>query len=141
LSPRSRRTKPTPQTPRELVVILAAIADDKTSVQTRVPKFTGRFNKGVNYVGYVARFVTECENDLATIAHAVQEYGLPATFNSASSRAPTRMRSKGRFTRVWKGSLLSFTLKPLAEHGSKDRRSRPGRRECIGVAQGRLAEA
>ena len=40
-----------PQTPPELLVILAAIADEKIPIQTIAPKFTGRFNKGVDYVG------------------------------------------------------------------------------------------
>jgi hypothetical protein len=42
-----------PQTPPELLVILAALADEKIPLQTIAPKFTGRFNKGVDYVGVV----------------------------------------------------------------------------------------
>src|SRR5437899_5451445 len=34
-----------PQTPVELLIILAAIADEKIPIQTIAPKFTGRFNK------------------------------------------------------------------------------------------------
>ena len=45
-----------PQTPLELLVILAAIADERIQIQTIAPKFTGRFNKGVDYVGDVAQF-------------------------------------------------------------------------------------
>ena len=45
-----------PQTPAELLVILAAIADEKIPIQTIAPKFTGRFNKGVDYVGDLAQF-------------------------------------------------------------------------------------
>ena len=44
-----------PQTPPELLVILAALADEKVPAQTIAPKFTGRFNKGVDYVGNVLR--------------------------------------------------------------------------------------
>ena len=47
-----------PQTPPELLVILAAIADESIPIQTIAPKFTGRFNKGVDYVGDVAQFDT-----------------------------------------------------------------------------------
>lgn len=68
-----------PQTPAELLVILAAIADEKIPIQTIAPKFTGRFNKGVDYVGDVAQFTQEFEDDLAVIAHAIGEYGLPDT--------------------------------------------------------------
>jgi tagaturonate epimerase len=66
-----------PQTPSELLVILAAIADERIPIQTIAPKFTGRFNKGVDYVGDVAQFTLEFESDLAVIAHAIREYGLP----------------------------------------------------------------
>jgi hypothetical protein len=66
-----------PQTPVELLIILAAIADEKIPIQTIAPKFTGRFNKGVDYVGDVAQFTKEFEEDLATIDFAVKRYGLP----------------------------------------------------------------
>jgi len=66
-----------PQTPLELLVILAAIADEGIPIQTIAPKFTGRFNKGVDYVGDVEVFEKEFSGDLAVIAHAVAEYGLP----------------------------------------------------------------
>ena len=67
----------TPQTPPELLVILAAIADEGIPAQTIAPKFTGRFNKGVDYVGDVVQFEKEFNEDLAVIAHAVKQYGLP----------------------------------------------------------------
>ncbi len=67
-----------PQTPPVLLVILAALADAGVPVQTIAPKFTGRFNKGVDYVGDLARFEREFNDDLAVIAHAVRQYGLPA---------------------------------------------------------------
>jgi hypothetical protein len=67
-----------PQSPLELLIILAALADEKIPVQTIAPKFTGRFNKGVDYVGDLAAFEREFNDDLAIIAHAVKTYGLPA---------------------------------------------------------------
>lgn len=66
-----------PQTPVELLIILAALADEQVPVQTIAPKFTGRFNKGVDYVGDVAQFEKEFNDDLCVIAHAVKRYGLP----------------------------------------------------------------
>lgn len=66
-----------PQTPPELLVILAALADERVQLQTIAPKFTGRFNKGVDYVGDLVQFEKEFNDDLAVIAHAVKEYGLP----------------------------------------------------------------
>lgn len=67
-----------PQTPPELLIILAALADEKVRLQTIAPKFTGRFNKGVDYVGDLSQFEKEFSDDLAVIAHAIKQYGLPA---------------------------------------------------------------
>ena len=67
-----------PQTPPELLVILVALGDEGVKAQTIAPKFTGRFNKGVDYVGDLAQFEREFNDDLAVIAHAVATYGLPA---------------------------------------------------------------
>jgi tagaturonate epimerase len=67
-----------PQTPIELLFILAAIGAERIPVQTIAPKFTGRFNKGVDYVGDVAQFAREFNDDLAVIAFAIEEFGLPA---------------------------------------------------------------
>lgn len=66
-----------PQTPLELLIILAAIADQNIPIQTVAPKFTGRFNKGVDYAGDVMQFSKEFEEDLATIAFAIKTYDLP----------------------------------------------------------------
>lgn len=68
-----------PQTPADLLVILAALADEKIPLQTIAPKFTGRFNKGVDYVGDIGRFSQEFVQDLGAIAFAVDRYGLPAS--------------------------------------------------------------
>ena len=67
-----------PQTPPELLIILAALADEGIPLQTIAPKFTGRFNKGVDYVGDVSQFEKEFNDDLAVIAFAIEKYGLPA---------------------------------------------------------------
>ena len=65
------------QSPVELLIILAAIADEGIPMQTIAPKFSGRFNKGVDYVGNVAQFEREMALDIAAIAYAVKQYGLP----------------------------------------------------------------
>ncbi len=67
-----------PQTPVELLVILAAIADEGIPAQTIAPKFTGRFNKGVDYVGDTGQFEKEFNEDLAVIGYAVSRYNLPS---------------------------------------------------------------
>jgi hypothetical protein len=66
-----------PQTPLEMFFILAAIADEGIPAQTIAPKFTGRFNKGVDYVGDIEQFHKEFNEDLAAIAFAIAEFGLP----------------------------------------------------------------
>lgn len=66
-----------PQTPVEMFFILSAIAQVGIPAQTIAPKFTGRFNKGVDYVGDVAQFTKEFEQDVAVIQCAVKEFSLP----------------------------------------------------------------
>ena len=65
------------QSPVELLLILSAIADEGIPVQTIAPKFSGRFNKGVDYMGDVEQFEREMTLDVAAIAYAVRQYGLP----------------------------------------------------------------
>ena len=67
-----------PQNPVELLIILAMISDAEIPIQTIAPKFTGRFNKGVDYVGNIPQFTKEFNEDLAAIDYAVTAYGLPA---------------------------------------------------------------
>jgi len=67
-----------PQTPPELLLILSMLAAEGVPVQTIAPKFTGRFNKGVDYVGDLKQFEKEFRQDLAVIAFAVRMFGLPA---------------------------------------------------------------
>jgi hypothetical protein len=66
-----------PQTPVELFFILSALADNKLKAQTIAPKFTGRFNKGVDYVGNLQQFAKEFEEDILVIKQAIKEFGLP----------------------------------------------------------------
>ncbi|MBL7968736.1 MAG: hypothetical protein JNK09_17140 [Prolixibacteraceae bacterium] len=66
-----------PQTPVDLFFILKMLADKGVPAQTIAPKFTGRFNKGVDYTGDVAQFAKEFEEDVLVIDFAVKEFGLP----------------------------------------------------------------
>jgi tagaturonate epimerase len=66
------------QSPVELLIILAAIADEGIPIRTIAPKFSGRFNKGVDYVGDVDQFERELALDMAAIAYAVEHFGLPS---------------------------------------------------------------
>lgn len=66
-----------PQTPIDMFFILKMIADLGIPAQTIAPKFTGRFNKGVDYVGDVTQFAREFEQDVLVIDYAVKNFGLP----------------------------------------------------------------
>lgn len=68
-----------PQGPADIFYLLSMMAWQKIPAQTVAPKFTGRFNKGVDYVGDLARFEQEFHADLCIIAFAVKEFGLPAS--------------------------------------------------------------
>ena len=68
---------PHPQTPVELFFILKMLGEESIPVQTIAPKFSGRFNKGVDYVGDTENFEEEFEADLLVIDYAVHEFGLP----------------------------------------------------------------
>jgi len=66
------------QTPEELFFILYGLALENIPVQTIAPKFTGRFNKGVDYVGDTNQFISEFEDDVAVINFAIKEFNLPS---------------------------------------------------------------
>jgi hypothetical protein len=68
-----------PQTPIEMLFILHALAEEGIPAQTIAPRFSGRFNKGVDYVGEVSQFTREFENDLAVIQFSIKEFGLPSS--------------------------------------------------------------
>lgn len=67
-----------PQTPPELLLILLALSKEGVAAQTIAPRFSGRFNKGIDYVGAVGQFAREFADDLAVIAYATKQFGLPA---------------------------------------------------------------
>jgi len=67
-----------PQTPKELFFILAAIAREGIPVQTIAPKFSGKFLKGIDYVGSREHFAREFEDDLHVIAFAIRKFSLPS---------------------------------------------------------------
>lgn len=67
-----------PQTPPELFFILLMVQKFEIPVQTIAPKFTGRFNKGVDYVGDVEQFRKEFEQDLMVIDHVINSFDLPS---------------------------------------------------------------
>ncbi len=91
-----------PQTPLEMFFILAAIADEGIPAQTIAPKFTGRFNKGVDYVGDIAQFEKEFNQDLAVIRYAVKEFGLPENLKLSIHSGSDKFSIYGPINRVIK---------------------------------------
>ncbi|TDN95453.1 tagaturonate epimerase [Salegentibacter sp. 24] len=66
-----------PQTPVALFFVLAAFAFYEIPVNTIAPKFTGRFNKGIDYEGDLDKFAKEFEEDLLVLDFVKKEFGLP----------------------------------------------------------------
>src|SRR5258708_39246075 len=67
----------TPQNPAELFLILAMIAREGIPVQTIAPKFTGRFNTGVDYAGDLVQFEKDLAANLSVITFAIRAFRLP----------------------------------------------------------------
>ncbi len=68
-----------PQTPLELYVILGMLSDQGVRLQTIAPKFSGRFNKGIDYEGDPKAFRHEFETDLLVLREASRKFSLPAS--------------------------------------------------------------
>jgi hypothetical protein len=66
-----------PQSPLEIFFILKMLSEENIPVQTIAPKFSGRFNKGVDYAGDPEKFAEEFESNLLVIDFGVKEFGLP----------------------------------------------------------------
>jgi hypothetical protein len=100
-----------PQTPVELRVILAALSDEAIPLQTIAPKFTGRFNKGVDYAGDIAQFEKEFNDDLAVIEFAVQQYGFPASLKLSVHSGSDKFSIYGPIRRALRRSGAGLHLK------------------------------
>ena len=100
-----------PQTPIELLVILAALADEGVRLQTIAPKFTGRFNKGVDYVGDLAAFEREFNEDLAVISWAISRYGLPKNLKLSVHSGSDKFRLYPIIRRACERTGAGFHLK------------------------------
>jgi len=66
-----------PQTPVELFFILAGLAQREIPLSTIAPKFSGQFNKGIDYLGDLDQFSKEFEQDIAVVQFAFKEFSLP----------------------------------------------------------------
>lgn len=65
-----------PQTPLELFFIIAATHYYGIRLNTIAPRFSGRFNKGIDYVGNINQFATELNLDMSVVSFAINEFGL-----------------------------------------------------------------
>ena len=66
-----------PQSPLEIFFILSALSQEQIPVHTLAPRFSGRFNKGIDYVGDLDRFKKEFTQDVAVLQFAIKEFSLP----------------------------------------------------------------
>ncbi|MDR1932527.1 MAG: tagaturonate epimerase family protein [Spirochaetales bacterium] len=100
-----------PQSPTEMLFILSAIAKEGIPAQTVAPKFTGRFNKGVDYVGDVVQFEKEFNEDLCVLAFAVKEFGLPANLKLSVHSGSDKFSIYGPINRAIKKHNAGLHLK------------------------------
>jgi tagaturonate epimerase len=66
------------QSPLELFFILALLKEKGVEAQTIAPKFSGLFAKGIDYIGNIAEFAREIDQDMAIIRYATEELGMPS---------------------------------------------------------------
>ena len=95
-----------PQLPFELFFILGALAREKIPVQTIAPKFSGKFLKGIDYVGDKQAFAREIDADLAVVKHAVSVFGLPPSLKISVHTGSDKF------------SLYPIINRALAKHGA-----------------------
>jgi hypothetical protein len=101
----------TPQTPPELLLILAAIADEGIPAQTIAPRFSGRFNKGVDYVGDVTQFAREFEADVAVIRLACQRFALPGNLKLSVHSGSDKFKIYGPIREILQKTGAGLHLK------------------------------
>jgi len=115
-----------PQLPFELFFILGALAREKIPVQTIAPKFSGKFLKGIDYVGDVKTFAREFESDLCVVKHAIGVFGLPPSLKLSVHTGSDKF------------ALYPHIRRALAKHGAGLHLKTAGTtwlEEVIGVAQ------
>jgi hypothetical protein len=100
-----------PQTPAELFFILKALADEGVPVDTIAPKFSGRFNKGVDYVGNAEAFAAEFEADVLIARHAARSFGLPADLKLSVHSGSDKFSLYPHVARIARETGAGFHLK------------------------------
>lgn len=65
-----------PQSPLELYVIMAALEAEDITFRTLAPRFSGRFNKGIDYKGDPKKFGREFRAVVMILDQAIDDFGL-----------------------------------------------------------------
>jgi hypothetical protein len=100
-----------PQTPAEMLVILAALADENVPAQTIAPRFSGTFHKGVDYRGDPEAFAAEFERDVAVLAFAAAEFGLPGDLKLSLHSGSDKFSLYGPVRRILRRHDAGFHIK------------------------------
>jgi len=100
-----------PQTPAEMPVILAALADEGVRADTIAPRFCGEFHKGVDYVGDGEQFEKEFRAHVAVTRHAVERYQLPKDLKLSVHSGSDKFSLYPRIRRVLAATGAGLHLK------------------------------
>jgi hypothetical protein len=100
-----------PQTPLEIFFILAAIADENIPVVAFAPKFSGHFNKGVDYKGDILAFERELEQNISVIALAIKEFTLPQNLKLSVHSGSDKYSIYGCINKLIKKHAVGLHLK------------------------------
>lgn len=99
------------QTPAELLLILAMIAEEGIPAETVAPKFTGEFHKGVDYQGDPDRFEADFDQHLTAISYARTEWKLPETLKLSIHSGSDKFSLYPRINRQLKKHQAGVHLK------------------------------
>jgi len=101
----------TPHSPFDLLVFLAALADERIPVNTVAPRFCGEFHKGVDYEGDVEEFEREFAGHVQVIARAIGDYGLPENLKLSVHSGSDKFSIYGPIRRVLNATGAGLHLK------------------------------
>jgi hypothetical protein len=101
----------TPHSPFDLLVFLAALADEQVPVNTVAPRFCGEFHKGVDYEGDVEQFEREFAGHVEVIARAIRNYELPHDLKLSVHSGSDKFSIYGPIRRVLNSTGAGLHLK------------------------------
>jgi hypothetical protein len=101
----------TPHSPSDVLVFLAALADEKVPVNTVAPRFCGEFHKGVDYEGDVEQFEREFAGHVQAVARAIRDYRLPENLKLSVHSGSDKFSIYGPIRRVLNTTGAGLHLK------------------------------